>query len=140
MFSTVLGLFTGAQKWLYIALVTLSVAFIGTSALSISLFVDKKVLENVNKKQEKSITKQESTIRELQNTIVEKRGLLDAQNARLKQIEADKAKNEAKAKEENEAISKKYKSLRDSLNFKVDENATNANDVKQFINGFHWVR
>ncbi|WP_442765833.1 hypothetical protein [Sulfurospirillum cavolei] len=136
MFSTVLELFTGTQKWVYIALSVLVLSFIG----NISLYINNGILKNVNDRQEKSITKQESTISELQNTLVEKRGLIDAQNARLKQMEADKAKNEAKAKEENEAISEKYKSLRDSLNFKVDENATNANDVKQFINGFHWVR
>ena len=136
MFSTVLELFTGTQKWVYIALSVLVLSFIG----NISLYINNGILKNVNDRQEKSITKQESMIRELQNTLVEKRGLIDAQNVRLKQMEADKAKNEAKAKEENEAISKKYESLRDSLNFKVDENATNANDVKQFINGFHWVR
>lgn len=140
MLSTVLGLFTGTQKWVYIALVSLGVAFISTSALSISLFVDKKVLENVNKTQAKFITKQKSKIDELQNTLVEKRGLIDAQNARLKEMEVDKKKSEAKAEEEKAEISKKYESLRNSLNFKVDENASNANDVKQFVNGFHWVR
>lgn len=138
--GTLLGIFTGSSKWLYIALVVCAVGFVGASALSISLFVDKEVLQKTNEKQEKSITKQASNIKDLQNTLVEKRGLIEAQNTRIKQMEVDKAKNEAKAEAEKALIQKRYDSLRGSLNFKVDENATNANDVKQFVNGFRWVR
>ena len=140
MFNTVLGLFTGTQKWVYIALAVCALGFAGMTWLSVELYADKKALKIVNATQAESITKQKNKIDELQNTLVIKRGEIEAQNARLKQMEADKAKNEAKAKEEKALITKKYESLRDSLNFKVDKNATNANDVKQFVNGFHWVR
>lgn len=135
-----LGLFTGESKYVYIALVVCALGFAGMTALSINLYADKKALNIVNEAQAKSITEQKAKIDELQNTLVIKRGEIEAQNARMKQMEADKAKNEAKADEEKALITKKYESLRDSLNFKVDENATNANDVKQFVNGFHWVR
>ncbi|MFB1009092.1 MAG: hypothetical protein QMB85_08410 [Sulfurospirillum sp.] len=140
MLSSVLGLFTGDNKYVYIALLICGLGFAGMTWLSVELYADKKALKTINEKQAKSITEQKAKIDELQNTLVVKRGEIEAQNARLKQMEADKAKNEAKAKEEKALITKKYESLRDSLNFKVDKNATNANDVKQFVNGFHWVR
>lgn len=96
--GTLLGIFTGSSKWLYIALVVCAVGFVGASALSISLFVDKEVLQETNEKQEKSITKQASDIKDLQNTLVEKRGLIEAQNTRIKQMEVVRQRMRQKPK------------------------------------------
>lgn len=44
MLSTVLGLFTGSNKWLYIALAVLALTCISLGSLSISLYGDKQAL------------------------------------------------------------------------------------------------
>ena len=138
--DTLIGLFTGTSKWLYIALVVCGLGFFSTSALSISLFADKTALKNTVETQSKELTKKANEIKALQDTLVVKRGEIEAQNARIKQMEVDKKANEEKAEKEKALIQTKYENLRNSLNFKVDENASNANDVKLFVNGFHWVR
>jgi len=138
--SFLIDLFTGSSKWLYIALLVCAIGFVGASALSLSLYGDKAALNATVKKQTETITKQASDIKELQNTLVVKRAEIATQNARVKELEANIKIGQENAKKEIEAIASKYEVLRQSLNFKVDENATNANDVKSFINGFHWVR
>lgn len=42
--GTILGLFTGSNKWVYIALVVLGVTCIGLGSLSVSLYGDKREL------------------------------------------------------------------------------------------------
>jgi len=46
MFNTVLGLFTGTQKLVYIALVVCALGLAGMTALSVNLYADKAVLNN----------------------------------------------------------------------------------------------
>jgi predicted nuclease with TOPRIM domain len=129
--GTIISFFTG-NLWVWICVAVAGVA------LACGLYVAD--LKHVISTQADTITKQITDIKNLQNELVTKRSEIEAQNARVKQMEVDKKANEEKAEKEKVLIQTKYENLRNSLNFKVDENASNANDVKLFVNGFHWVR
>lgn len=91
--ETVLGLFTGSSKWLYIALVALSIAFIGVSSLSISLHADKSALN--------------ATIELKDKDIKEKNELINVQAEKVKKLTADLAQTKADLQTQN-ALNEQY--------------------------------
>jgi len=140
--SFLLDLFTGTSKWLYIAIVALSVAFIGVSALSISLYVDKSALSvEIDLKdkfiieQGKQLTKAISDNKELLIRVSAKSAEISFQNEVAKQNSIDKEKNMQIVKAEKTEIEARYKNLRESLNKWVgDKNATSCQNAVNFVN------
>jgi len=133
--GTILSLFTSSSKWLYIALIALSVAFIGVSTLSISLYADKASLTLQSKLQGDAITKLTSDNKELLKQVSEKRKEIDLVNEIAKQNAIDKEKNMQIVKAEKTEIEARYKNLRDSLNnWQGDKNATSCQNAVNFVN------
>ena len=62
MFNTVLGLFTGTQKWVYIALVVCALGFAGMTKLSVELHADKAALQTTISDQNTTINKNNELI------------------------------------------------------------------------------
>ena len=90
MFNTVLGLFTGTQKWVYIALVVCALGFAGMTALSVNLYADKAALQ--------------TTISDQNTTINEKDKLIDAQAKEVKKITSNLAQCNADKQTQNALI------------------------------------
>lgn len=133
--SFLLSLFTGGSKWLYIALLALSVAFIGVSSLSISLYADKASLALQSKTQGDAITKLTSDNKELLKQVSEKRKEIDLVNEIAKQNAIDKEKNIQIVKSEKTEIEARYKNIRYSLNkWQGDKNATSCQNAINFVN------
>lgn len=133
--SFLLDLFTGGSKWLYIALIALLIAFVGVSALSISLYADKTSLALQSKLQGNTITKITSDNKELLKQVSEKRKEIDLVNEIAKQNATDKEKNIQIVKAEKIEIEARYKNFRDSLNkWKGDKNATSCQNAVNFVN------
>jgi len=131
----VLSLFTGSSKWIYIALVALSLAFIGLSTLSISFYADRASLALQSKLQGDEITKLTSDNKELLKQVSEKRKEIDLVNEIAKQNAIDKEKNMQIVKAEKTEIEARYKNLRDSLNnWQGDKNATSCQNAVNFVN------
>lgn len=133
--SLLLSLFTGSSKWLYIALVALSVAFICVSSLSISLYADKASLALQSKTQAGTITELTTDNKDLLEQVSEKRKEIDLVNEIAKQNAIDKDKNMQIVKAEKTEIEARYKNLRDSLNkWQGDKNATSCQNAVNFVN------
>lgn len=97
MFNTVLGLFTGTQKWVYIALVVCALGFAGMTKLSVELYADKAALNT-------SINAKEKTISDQNTTINEKDKLIDTQAKEVKKITSNLAQCNADKQTQNALI------------------------------------
>ena len=115
MFKTLLGLFTGSSKWLYIALAVLSLTCISLGSLSISLYGDKQALhvkvksaqealEKLEKEHKKKIEKLEKAKEELSEALAQTKADLQMQNALNVQYAVDMEKAK---KTYEEAMAKK---------------------------------
>ena len=93
MFNTVLGLFTGTQKWVYIVLVVCALGFVGMTKLSIELYADKAALQ--------------TTISDQNTTINERNALIDVQVKEVKRLSKDLAQTKADLQMQN-ALNEQY--------------------------------
>ncbi|MFW9625370.1 MAG: hypothetical protein ACMV1K_01395 [Sulfurospirillum sp.] len=93
MFNTVLGLFTGTQKWVYIALVICALGFAGMTKLSVELHADKAALQ--------------TTISDQNTTINERNALIDVQVKEVKRLSKDLAQTKADLQMQN-ALNEQY--------------------------------
>ena len=93
MFNTVLGLFTGTQKWVYIALVVCALGFAGMTKLSVELHADKAALQ--------------TTISDQNTTINERNALIDVQVKEVKRLSKDLAQTKADLQMQN-ALNEQY--------------------------------
>lgn len=149
MLSTVLGLFTGKQKWLYIALVVCAVGFVGASALSISLFADKTALHvSLSSKEgeiktlkeehqeaieaiEKKLTGLQKEKDEVESKLAQRNADIQTQNALIEQNRVDLI---AKEKSLKEAMAKKPKIVTD-IKY-VPTGGDECNDLKAIIDEY----
>lgn len=139
--SLLLSLFTGTSKWLYIALVALSIAFIGVSSLSISLYANKSALSaEIDLKdkfiieQGRQLTKAISDNKELLIRVSAKSAEISFQNEVAKQNAIDRDKNLEREKQSSLLVKEKYRLLIEQINnVKVDENATCYETVDNFF-------
>jgi len=111
MLSTVLGLFTGSGRWLYIALVVCVIGLMGISWLSVELYADKASLETTICNQNKSIKEkdelintQANEIKKLDKALTQTKEDLHIQNALNEQYAVDIKNAERK---HNEIMAKK---------------------------------
>ena len=104
MFQTIVGLFTGSSKWLYIALVVLALTCISLGSLSISLFADKTALHVSIADKEEQIETLKKEHKELSEALAQTKADLQMQNALNVQyaVDIEKAK-----KTYEEAMAKK---------------------------------
>ena len=93
MFNTVLGLFTGTQKWVYIVLVVCALGFVGMTKLSVELYADKAALQ--------------TTISDQNTTINERNALIDVQVKEVKRLSKDLAQTKADLQMQN-ALNEQY--------------------------------
>ena len=113
MFNTVLGLFTGTQKWVYIALAVCALGFAGMTKLSVELHADKAALQTtisdqnttINEK-DKLIDAQAKEVKKITSNLAQCNADKQTQNALIEQNRIDMA---AKEKEFEEAMAKKPK-------------------------------
>ena len=131
-----LGLFTGSNKWLYIALVALGIAFIGTSALSISLFADKTALHvslsskegeivTLKKEHKEAIDKLEEKLVKLQK---EKEDLQD----KVTKFEALSAQERADAKRNAAQGTKKLQEVKRTYDARMKRFEDKIKGVKDY--------
>ena len=95
--NTLIGLFTGTQKWVYIALVVCALGFVGMIKFSVELYADKAALNT-------SINAKEKTISDQNTTINEKDKLIDAQAKEVKKITSNLAQCNADKQTQNALI------------------------------------
>lgn len=124
MVQTMISLFTGSSKWVYIALVVCALGFAGMTKLSVKLYGDKAVLQTTISDQKTTISDQKTTIeeknelieaqakevRKLTSNLAQRNADIQTQNALIEQNRIDK---EAKEKEFKEAMAKKPKVITD---------------------------
>lgn len=133
--SFILELFTGSSKWLYIALVVMSISLASITYLSISLYGDKSALELQNKVLGNSITELTTENKDLLRRVSEKSSEIALQNKIAEQNKIDTTANINAVKKEKIEIEAKYKILRASLNqWKGDNNATSCQNAISFVN------
>lgn len=99
--SALLGLFTGDNKWVYIALVVCALGFAGMTKLSVELYADKAALNT-------SINAKEKTIIDQNTTINEKDKLIDAQAKEVKKITSNLAQCNADKQTQNALIEQNH--------------------------------
>lgn len=111
--SALLGLFTGDNKWVYIALVVCALGFIGMTKLSVELYADKAALQTTISDQNTTINERNALIdvqvkevKRLSKDLAQTKADLQMQNALIDQYKVDIAK---KQKEFEEAMAKKPK-------------------------------
>lgn len=112
-----ISLFTGTQKWVYIALVICALGFAGMTKLSVKLYGDKAVLQTTISDQKMTIEEknelieaQAKEVRKLTSNLAQRNADIQTQNALIEQNRIDK---EAKEKEFKEAMAKKPKVITD---------------------------
>lgn len=98
--SALLGLFTGDNKWVYIALVVCALGFAGMTKLSVELYADKAALNT-------SINAKEKTIIDQNTTINERNALIDVQVKEVKRLSKDLAQTKADLQMQN-ALNEQY--------------------------------
>lgn len=111
--NTLIGLFTGTQKWVYIALVVCALGFVGMTKLSVELYADKAALQTtisdqnttINEK-DKLIDAQAKEVKKITSNLAQCNADKQTQNALIDQYKVDIAK---KQKEFDEAMAKKPK-------------------------------
>lgn len=115
--ETMISLFTGTQKWVYIALVICALGFAGMTKLSVKLYGDKAVLQTTISDQKMTIEEknelieaQAKEVRKLTSNLAQRNADIQTQNALIEQNRIDK---EAKEKEFKEAMAKKPKVITD---------------------------
>ena len=91
--NTLIGLFTGTQKWVYIALVVCALGFAGMTKLSVELHADKAALQ--------------TTISDQNTTINERNALIDVQVKEVKRLSKDLAQTKADLQMQN-ALNEQY--------------------------------
>lgn len=111
--NTIIGLFTGTQKWVYIALVVCGLGFAGMTWLSVELYADKAVLQTTISDQNTTINKnnelidaQAKEVKKITSNLAQCNADKQTQNALIDQYKLDIAK---KQKEFDEAMAKKPK-------------------------------
>lgn len=115
--GTILSLFTGSSKWVYIALVVCALGFAGMTKLSVELYADKATLQTTISDQKTTIEEknelieaQAKEVRKLTSNLAQRNADIQTQNALIEQNRIDK---EAKEKEFKEAMAKKPKVITD---------------------------
>ncbi len=137
MFKTLLGLFTGSSKWLYIALAVLALTCISLGSLSVSLYGDKQALhvkvqsakealEKLAKEHKEKIEKLEKEKEELSEALAKRNADIQTQNALIEQNRVDLV---AKEKAFKEALAKKPKIVTD-----IKYIPTNTDECKDLQN------
>ena len=110
MVQTMISLFTGSSKWVYIALVVCALGFAGMTKLSVKLYGDKAVLQTTIEEKNELIEAQAKEVRKLTSNLAQRNADIQTQNALIEQNRIDK---EAKEKEFKEAMAKKPKVVTD---------------------------
>lgn len=113
MFNTVLGLFTGTQKWVYIASVVCALGFAGMTKLSVELYADKAALQTTISDQNTTINKnnelieaQAKEVKKITSNLAQCNADKQTQNTLIEQNRIDMA---VKEKEFKDAMAKKPK-------------------------------
>lgn len=134
--ETLVSLFTGTSKWLYIALVVLGVAFVGASALSISLFADKTALHVSLSAKESEITTLKKEHKEEIEKLEEKLSGLqkekDALQDTLSRVEAVSAQERADAERNAKLGAKKLQELKRTYAERIKRFEDKAKGVKYY--------
>ena len=111
--SALLGLFTGDNKWVYIALVVCALGFAGMTKLSVELHADKAALQTTISDQNTTINErnalietQEKEVKKITSNLSQCNADKQTQNTLIEQNRIDMA---AKEKEFKDAMAKKPK-------------------------------
>lgn len=115
--ETLIGLFTGTKKWVYIALIVCALGFAGMTWLSVEQYADKAALQTtisdqnttINEKNE-LIDVQAKEVKKITSNLAQCNADKQTQNALIDQYKVDIAK---KQKEFDEAMAKKPKIVTD---------------------------
>ncbi len=133
--KTIIDLFTGSSKSLYIALIILGLGFVGISSLSLSLYGDKAALQTTIidnnatiEKQNKLIDAQAKEVKRLDKDLAQTKADLQMQNAINAQYAIDIARKE---KEYQEALAKKP--LFRTQYVTVERTDNEAKDLQNFV-------
>ena len=133
--SSILELFTGSSKWLYIILAVMGLALISITSVSISLYGSNSALELQNKVLGNSVTELATENKDLLRRVSEKSSEIALQNKIAEQNKIDTTANINAVKMEKIEIEAKYKMLRASLNqWREDKNATSVQNAISFVN------
>lgn len=115
--ETMISLFTGRSKWLYIGLLVCGLGFAGMTWLSVEFYADKAVLRTTISGQKNAIDEknelievQAEEVRKLTSNLAQRNADIQTQNALIAQNTVDKEK---KQKEFDEAMAKKPKIVND---------------------------
>ena len=123
--GTLLGIFTGSSKWLYIALIVCGLGLAGMTALSINLYADKAVLD-------KSVSDAQDKIKELK----EAKDQLQIDKDNLKEVitkmEALSEQAEADAKRKAKLGAKKLQEISKSYEARLKRFKERAQNVKDY--------
>ena len=111
--NTLIGLFIGTQKWVYIALVVCALGFAGMTKLSVELYADKAALQTTISDQNTTINKnnelieaQAKEVKKITSNLAQCNADKQTQNTLIEQNRIDMA---AKEKEFEDAMAKKPK-------------------------------
>lgn len=123
--GTLLGIFTGSSKWLYIALIVCGLGLAGMTALSINLYADKAVLD-------KSVSDAQDKIKELK----EAKDQLQIDKDNLKEVITKMAalseQAEADAKRKAKLGAKKLQEISKSYEARLKRFKERAQNVKDY--------
>ena len=133
--SFLLNLFTGTNKYLYIALAVMVLALVSVTSISITLYGSNSALESQNKVLGNRVTELSTENKDLLRRVSEKSSEIALQNKIAEQNKIDTTANINAVKMEKIEIETRYKMLRASLNqWREDKNATSVQNAISFVN------
>lgn len=131
MLQTMLSIFTGSSKWVYIALAVLALTCISLGSLSISLYGDKQALHVKVQSAKEALEKLEKEHKELSEALAKRNADIQTQNALIEQNRVDFV---AKEKAFKEALAKKPKIVTD-IKY-IPTNTNECNDLQNIIDEY----
>lgn len=127
LFKTTLSFFTGSSLWGWVCVSAAGVA------LALGLYVAD--LKHVISTQGDTITKQLTDIKELRQTVADKKAEINVQNATIQSQKTDYANNLEKQKKSSIIIKEKYRLIIEQINsFKGDQNVSSCQNANSFLN------
>jgi len=126
IFKTALSFFSG-NLWVWVCVA------VGGIALACGLYVAD--LKHVISAQGDTITTQLSTIKDLQQTVANKKAEINIQNATIQSQKTNYANNLEKEKKSSVVIKEKYRLMIEQINsFKGDQNVSSCQNANNFLN------
>lgn len=136
MLSTVLGLFTGTQRWLYIALVFLGVLCVGLASLSVSLYGNTQALHVKVESAKEELKTLKKEHKEIIDVLEEKLSKIQKEKEELQdtvsKVEALSAQERADAKRNAELGAKKQQEIKRTYEERLKRFSEKVKEVKDY--------